>query len=254
MLALSKAVGRWPLTAPREKPIEVGEPERRAFSYRRKRPCCIENRRPLKKQAEAIMRELIEDIFTWPWFSEPHGYNFNGHFIRHADGNFCIDPVEPSADVLDAIADLGVARILLTNRNHSRAANAVRARTGATTAIHPEDAAHARDQGTKLDADLHIGEQVGPVIVIGVPGKSLGEIALYWPGRRILIVGDAVIGNPAGRCGLLSETVMDDPALLRESVGKLLQLDFETLLVGDGEPILQDAKQRLTELVESFPT
>jgi hypothetical protein len=30
------------------------------------------------------MREILADFFTWPWFSEPHGYNFNGHFIRHA--------------------------------------------------------------------------------------------------------------------------------------------------------------------------
>ena len=29
------------------------------------------------------MREILNDIFTWPWFSEPHGYNFNGHLIRH---------------------------------------------------------------------------------------------------------------------------------------------------------------------------
>jgi hypothetical protein len=32
------------------------------------------------------MREILADIFTWPWFSQPHGYNFNGHFIRHPDG------------------------------------------------------------------------------------------------------------------------------------------------------------------------
>jgi hypothetical protein len=33
----------------------------------------------------------------------------------------------------------------------------------------------------------------------------------------------------------------------------LLELDFDTLLVGDGEPILQDAKERLRELVTTFP-
>ncbi len=41
------------------------------------------------------MREILSDIFTWPWFSQPHGYNFNGHLVRHAEGNLCIDPVEP---------------------------------------------------------------------------------------------------------------------------------------------------------------
>lgn len=90
-------------------------------------------------------------------------------------------------------------------------------------------------------------------MVVSVPGKSPGEIAFHWPERRLLIVGDAVIGNPPGRCGLLREAVMDDPPRLRGSVRGLLDLDFDTLLVGDGVPILQDAKARLGELAESFP-
>ena len=32
------------------------------------------------------MREIVTDIVTWPWFSEPHGYNFNGHLVRHPGG------------------------------------------------------------------------------------------------------------------------------------------------------------------------
>ncbi len=39
------------------------------------------------------MREILSDFFTWPWFSEPHGYNFNGYLIRDPGGNICIDPV-----------------------------------------------------------------------------------------------------------------------------------------------------------------
>jgi glyoxylase-like metal-dependent hydrolase (beta-lactamase superfamily II) len=199
------------------------------------------------------MREILTDIFTWPWFSQPHGYNFNGHFIRHADGNLCIDPVEPSEEVLEEMVSHGVARTLLTNRNHSRAANKVRARTGSRTAIHAADAPHARNEGAELDDELKPGDKVGPFVVVGVPGKSPGEIALHWPERKILLVGDAIVGDPPGRCKLLPEKVVDDPARLRESVRALLALDFETLLVGDGEPIPQFAKERLRELVETFP-
>ena len=46
---------------------------------------------------------------------------------------------------------------------------------------------------------------------------------------------------------------MDDPARLRRNVRKLLDLDFDILLVGDGESILRNAKTRLKELVETFP-
>lgn len=198
------------------------------------------------------MQEIVSDILTWAWFSEPHRYNFNGFFLRHAAGNICIDPVEPTDEVLDELARRGVSRILLTNRNHVRASNRIRARTGARTAIHPNDAAHARGQGAELDDDLRIGEKCGPLVVVGTPGKSPGEVALHWPERRILVVGDCIIGNPPGRCGLLRESVMDDPLLLRQSVRNLLVLDFDTLLVGDGMPILHGAKERLKELVDTF--
>ncbi len=198
------------------------------------------------------MQEIVSGIFAWPWFSARHNYNFNGHLVCDPAGNLCIDPVEPGAATLDAIAHLGVGRILLTNRNHARAANAVRSRTGARTAIHADDAAHARSQNAEIDDTLVVGERVGPLHVVGVPGKSPGEIALHWPERRLLIVGDAVIGNPPGHCGLLPEKVMDDPARLRSSVRALLELDFDTLLVGDGETILSGAKARLQELVASL--
>ncbi len=198
------------------------------------------------------MREVVGDILTWSWFSEPHGYDFNGHLIRDPGGNICIDPVEPTEGDLDALAQEGVARILLTNRNHSRAANRVRARTGARTLIHPDDADHARNQGTEVDGALGVGDTVGPLEVVGAAGKSPGEVALLWPDRGILIVGDAIIGNPPGQCGVLPERVMDDPARLRESLRNILNLDFRILLVGDGKSILGNARTRLKELVETF--
>ncbi len=199
------------------------------------------------------MDEVVSGIYLWSWFSEPHGYNFNGYLIRHDSGNLCIDPAEPGDDNLGEITRLGVSHILLTNRNHTRASNQVRNRTGAPIAIHPRDASHARSQGTEIDDELQVGQKVGPLVAVGASGKSPGEVALHWPEKRLLIVGDAVIGNPPGRCGLLKEAVMDDPAQLRESVRGLLALDFDTLLTGDGKPILQGAKARLQELVGSFP-
>ena len=199
------------------------------------------------------MRDIVSDILTWPWYSEPHGYNFNGHLVRYPGGNICVDPVEPTEDGMDTLVREGVAWIILTNRNHSRAANRVRARTGARTVIHASDADHARSQETELDDALEVGGAFGPLEVVDASGKSPGEVALLWRDRGILIVGDAIIGNPPGQCRLLPERVVDDPVRLRRSVRKLLELDFDTLLVGDGEPIIQNARAQLKELVETFP-
>jgi glyoxylase-like metal-dependent hydrolase (beta-lactamase superfamily II) len=201
----------------------------------------------------AAMREIVPDVFTWSWFSEPHGYDFNGYLVRRDEGSLCIDPVPPGDEGLAGISRLQVTAILLTNRNHSRAANAVRERTGARVLIHPDDAPHARSQGTVIDGELLPDASIGPLRVVAAPGKSPGEVVLHWPGRRLLFVGDAVIGHPPGQCGLLRERVMDDPPRLRRSVRALLDLDFEVLLFGDGVPILQDAKARLRELDATFP-
>ncbi len=199
------------------------------------------------------MREIVDGVFTWSWFSEPHGYDFNGYLIRHPEGNLCIDPVEPDEPVLARLETLGVGRILLTNRNHVRRAALLAERTGAPIAIHAADADHARAQGAPIGAALTPGEQIGSFTVIGVPGKSPGEIALHCPRRRILVVGDAVVGNPPGKLSLLREKVMDDPPLLRASVAALTKLEVEILLPGDGVPILSDAGARLRELVATFP-
>lgn len=200
------------------------------------------------------MLEFVPGVLTWAWLSEPHGYNFNGTLVLHERGNLCVDPVEPGEEVLDRLAKEGVIRILVTNRNHIRAANRVRERTGARLAIHPADAPYAREQGARVDEELEVGQRVGPFTVVGVPGKSPGEVAFHDPARQLLIVGDAVIGNPPGRLSLLRERVMDDPPRLHTSVRRLLELDFDALLVGDGVPIQTGGRERLRELVETFPS
>lgn len=198
------------------------------------------------------MREISPGIFSWGVLSERHGYDFNGTFVRDPAGNLCIDPVEPGQEILSRLAREGVSRILLTNRNHTRAAHQIRARTTAAIVIHPADAEYARGQDITIDEDLKPGRSFGAFTVIGCPGKSPGEIALHDPKRHLLIVGDALIGNPPGRLSLLPEKVMDDPELLRESVRALLELDFDAIVVGDGVSVLKNARRCLEALVASF--
>jgi len=147
----------------------------------------------------------------------------------------------------------GVDRILLTNRNHARAANRVRELTGASVEIHASDADHARKQGVGIDDTLEVTGRVGAFTIVGVPGKSPGEIALHDPARRLLIVGDALIGHPAGSLSLLPDRVVDDPPRLRRSVRGLLALDFDALIVGDGVSLPSGARQALQALVRSLP-
>src|SRR2546421_11737601 len=115
---------------------------------------------------EPRLRELVSGVLTWPWFSERHGYDFNGYLFLHASGNLAVDPVEMPPAVLEEIAALGVARIIVTNRNHTRASARLRERTAAPVAIHPADRAHAAAQGTVVDRELSGGGASGPFTVL----------------------------------------------------------------------------------------
>ena len=201
----------------------------------------------------AGMREILPGILTWPWFSERHGYDFNGYLLRLPGGNLCVDPVEMQDEVLAEIAAAGVQRIVLTNRNHFRASMKVKQRTGAPIAVHPADAAFAREKGTAVDEELGAGQRLGPLEVVAAPGKSPGEVALHWPERRLLLVGDACVGKPPGSCALLPDAVIDDKARLLISLRALAELDFDALLLADGAPILAGGRGALRRLVEGSP-
>jgi glyoxylase-like metal-dependent hydrolase (beta-lactamase superfamily II) len=199
------------------------------------------------------MKEIVPGILTWSWFSERHGYDFNGYLIRLPGGNLAVDPVEMDDNVLEELARAGAARILLTNRNHFRAAAKLKARTGARVAVHPADAEFVRKNGVAVDEELSAGEKIGPFTVLDAHGKSPGEIALHWPERRLLIVGDAAVGRIPGALALLPPKVIEELPALQDSIRRLAQLDIDTVLVGDGASILQGGGEALRTLARSFP-
>lgn len=188
----------------------------------------------------------------WSWLSPPHGYDFNGHLFKLPGLTLCVDPVAPEPNTLESLITARPQKIVLTNRNHSRKSIELRAATGAKIAIHADDAPHCRGQGVEPDELLVHGQRLGPLEVIAAPGKSPGEIALFWPERRVLLVGDVLIGDPPGQVRLLKPQVIDDLPRLKDSVRQLLALDFDTLLVGDGVPILKGAHAAVERLVASF--
>ena len=198
------------------------------------------------------LREIVPGVLTWPWFSERHGYDFNGYLLRHSGGNVAVDPAEMPDEVLESLLREGLTRIMLTNRNHFRAAAKLRERTGARVAVHPADAEFVQQNGVAVDDRLAVGETVAGFQVLDAHGKSPGEVAL-WNGA-MLIVGDACVGSPPGALKLLPPKVIDDLPALQASLRRLAALPSQVLLLGDGASILQDGAAALRALVRSFPS
>ena len=200
------------------------------------------------------MREILPDVLTWPWFSERHGYDFNGYLFLDAGGNIAVDPVLMPDAVLEELVRVGVRHIVVTNRNHFRDAARLREATGAQVLAHPADAAFVREKGVPVDGAIEPGGRLGPFAVLDAHGKSPGEVALYDEARRLLVVGDACVGKPSGALSLLPPAVIDDPAALRRSLAYLLRdVQFDVLLPGDGVPILHGAHGALRALCATFP-
>jgi glyoxylase-like metal-dependent hydrolase (beta-lactamase superfamily II) len=195
------------------------------------------------------MREIVPDVQTWSVFAPDKGYAFNGYALATEGGTILIDPPEPTDDGWGAVDLLEpFAGVWITNRNHSRAAVPFRERYGITVYAHEADADRLE---AGADATVRGDERLpGDIQLIHVPGKSPGEIAFHLPRSRALVVGDVVIGVPAGELSTYPDKVIDDRAELLRSAAKLLEYDFDALLLCDGEPLTSGGKEKLREFVE----
>lgn len=188
------------------------------------------------------MIRLGDGIFSWSSFDLEKKYNFNGFLIKSSYGTLVIDPPPFSKDDRAYFDQLGCwpDYIVITNRNHLRDRQWFTDKKKTPTAMHEAEVSQVN---IPVEKKLVEGDKfLGGIEVIHLPGKSPGEIALYWQERGILIVGDALIGDPPGSVRLLPEAKMDDPARLKASLRKLEDLAYDTLLFADGDPILKNAK------------
>lgn len=104
----------------------------------------------------------------------------------------------------------------------------------------------------EVDRLLEEGEVIdllGGLEVIHAPGHSAGGICLYNRKNGILFSGD-LIRNENGVLEGPPEHFTPDPAAASFSLQKVASLDFETLLPGHGEVILEGAGDRFRALLE----
>jgi hypothetical protein len=82
--------------------------------------------------------------------------------------------------------------------------------------------------------------------------KSPGESALFLDrGKGYVILGDALIGKPAGQLNLLPAEKFADVNKARRGLTRLLNYTFDTVLVGDGASILTEGKEAVRRALEA---
>lgn len=198
------------------------------------------------------MKEILPGIYQWSWFSQEKGYDFNGHLIVTGTDRVMIDPPPLSAEDGAWLQKQGaISYIILTNRDHVREAEAYRKQFKTTVLAPVQDAPL---MGIRIDRTFKDGDLLpGGIKAIHIPdGKSPGESALFLNrGKRILILGDALIGKPPGRLNLMPPEKYRDPSKAREGIRVLLKYFFDSILVGDGTSILTGGRQAIEEFLRS---
>lgn len=196
------------------------------------------------------MKEIVSGIFAWSWLSPNHGYNFNGYALSSADGLIVVDPAIIDDSNLSELREIGnPVAILLTNKDHERISYKLRDLFGSKIFIHELDVSFLKYPPDHVFKD---GERLpGGIKAINVSNnKSSGESALLIEERGILFIGDAIIGWPKGEFSLLPPVKYLDPKKAKESIRKLLDYDFDTVLVGDGESIIEGGEEAIRRFLD----
>lgn len=141
-----------------------------------------------------------------------------------------------------------VGHVILTHR-HGDHAGSIDAILGAA----PDAAAYAGAEdipaiaAARPVAAVGDGEDVFGLRIVTTPGHTAGHIAVLDEVGRILVAGDA-LGTTGGTLAGSNPQFTEDAAAAKASIAKLGALQFDILLVGHGEPILEGAAGQVAAL------
>jgi hypothetical protein len=199
------------------------------------------------------MHEIAPGL--WHWMSRhPHiDSDVSSYYL--ADARVALDPLLPSQGIEWFTGDVQPPEhVLLTNRNHDRDAWKLQEAFG--TAVHVvANGVHELDGRGEVTPFAFGDELPGGIVAHEVGAICPDETALHIPGHGALAVADGIVRWP-GTVGLtfVPDSLMDEPEQtkrgLRDAYRRLLELDFERLLLAHGEPVTSDAKQALADFVD----
>lgn len=189
------------------------------------------------------------DLFTWSVFDPSRNVDFHGLCWVRPEGNVLVDPLPMTPHDAEHLANLGgAAWIVVTNSDHTRAAQDLATLTGARIA---GPAAERDTFPFPCDRWLADGDELVPgLIALALDGsKTPGELALVLDGTT-LICGDLVRAHRAGSLMILPDPKLADKGRAVSSVRRLAALEgITTVLVGDGWSVFHDGRQQLVDLV-----
>jgi glyoxylase-like metal-dependent hydrolase (beta-lactamase superfamily II) len=191
------------------------------------------------------MVEVAPGLWHWKARHEHIGVEVSSYYLEPE--RVLLDPMLPPDGVVWLEEHGPPEHIVLTNRHHDRHSWALRDHFGCP--VHCVRNGMPELEGRGPAEPFDFGDELpGGTIVYEVGAISPDETALHIPAHRALACADGVI-HYGEELGFVPEQYMDDPQAtkrkLRDAYSRLLELDFDILLVAHGNPLIGGAKDAL---------
>ncbi len=182
-----------------------------------------------------MQRLSLPGAYSWSQWQSEYKIAANSYFFEIEGGNAVVDPLEPDEFTHAEIVRLGgIKTIALTNADHERGAEALARRYASAIVSRPDDSEEIFPGGFAM----HLKDQ-----------QPNGEFAINLPALRTVVVGDALVGTPAGALSLLPDDCYRDVKAAALGLRRILSENPQTLLVGHGAPVFAGAYEAIYSLL-----
>jgi glyoxylase-like metal-dependent hydrolase (beta-lactamase superfamily II) len=193
------------------------------------------------------MEEISPGLWYWTGRHERIGVDVSSYYLEAE--RVVIDPMLPPSG-LEWFEERGAPEhILLTNRHHDRQSWELHDAFGSIVHCIRNGVYELEGRGPVEAFDF--GDELpGGATAHEVDAICPDETALHIPAHDALACADGIV-HYGGTLRFVPDQLMDDPEdtkrALREAYGRLLDLDFDVLLLAHGAPVVGGAKEALRE-------
>lgn len=196
------------------------------------------------------MQELAPGLWHWRGRHPRIGIEVSSYYLERE--RVVLDPLVPR-EGLEWFEEHGEPQhVVLTNRHHDRHAWRLRDAFGCTVHCIRNGLHELEGRGPAEPFDF--GDELpGGIVAYEVGAICPDETALHVPAHRALACADGVVNHEG--LTFVPDGFMDEPertkAGLREAYRRLLDLDFDVLLLAHGDPVASGGKEALRAFAES---